>query len=345
MRRFWFGGIFMALIFVLLIGCSNDADGENNKAEEKDDEVTEEEVEQEEDQEEADEVDVDEEVEEEEDPGFASEIRVLDIETVLNDQEEVSDFSPEEETFIEHEELLYVEADFITEVLDYELTYDEENTFAEVFKDKGDFTYESTHEDEGGAIMDIGQMYIEDLDEYEDTTGEEELYRFIEYDGKLYVPKRLISVYMKSPLNYEQRDKTIELGLHSEATSIYDVGLGDDASYAAEMTQNASDVTIKGENYEGGILLNDITSADKNADINLDYQYSEIDGFVYNKSDQNTLEVKFMYDDDKTLDTIELKPGATKNFDYEVKGEPVLKIEASGAPGSSSEVVIVGEVK
>src|SRR5699024_6254611 len=131
---------------------------------------------------------------------------------------------------------------------DYELTYDEDDTFAEVFEGKGDYQYEPSHDE--GAIMDIGQIYVEDVDGYENVPeDEEELYKFIEFDGKLYVPNRLINVYLKTPLNYERRDKTLELGLHSEATSIYDVGIDERTSSSAEVTQNAADVTVEGKNH------------------------------------------------------------------------------------------------
>lgn len=53
---------------------------------------------------------------------------------MLNDGEEVPEF--EENTVIEHKELIYIEHEFITDVLDYELTYDEDDAFAEIFEGK-----------------------------------------------------------------------------------------------------------------------------------------------------------------------------------------------------------------
>lgn len=338
-------GFFSIIVIIgsLLIGCSEKEDEEPTSADEDEEEVVDEEQEPEEVDEEDEEENQEDEPEEE---TFADEIDVLDVQTVLVDQEVVSGYHAKADIFIEHDEIIYVEHDFITQLLDYELTYEEENTFAETFEGKGNFRYDPSHQDEGGALMDLGQIYVEDLDTYEDISGsEEELYKFIEYGGRLYVPERLINVYMKSPLNYERRNQTVEIGLHAESISVYDIGVSSESSSSAEVTKNASDVTIEGENHDGGIVLRSINSADKSADIDVDYNFSEITGFVHNKSDDETIEIKFQYSDEKTLDSVELKPGETHEFDYDVKGESVLKIVGVGRPGSSSEAVIVGELK
>ena len=342
MRKMWSFSIFVAIILSLLIGCSGKTVEKNIASDGNEEEITEEES----NQEEADENESEENLEEEIEETFADEVKILDVKTVLDDQDEVSDYNGNEDILIEHDELLYVEHAFITELLDYELTYDEENTFAEVFRSKGDFSYEPSHQDDGGAMMDIGQIYVEDLDKYENISeDEEELYKFIEYEGQLYVPERLINAYMKSPLNYERRDQTLEIGLHSETTSVYDIDITSDSSSAAEVTQNASDITIEGKNYDGGIVLRDVNSASKNANLDIDYNYSEIKGFVHNKSDDETIEINFQYDDDKTLNSVDLKPGETHEFDYDLKGEAIFKVVAEGTPGSSSEVVIIGELQ
>lgn len=347
MKKTGFISAFIVIISILLIGCSEKPDEDADRADKNEKEVIDEEQEQEKVDEEDPEEDEEENQEEEmEEETFADEVQVLDVQTVLHDQEEVPGYRANADVFIEHDEIIYVEHKFITEILDYELTYEEENTFAEIFKGNGHFRYDPSHQSEGGSLMDIGQIYVEDLDKYEDISGDEEdLYRFIEYGGRLYVPERLINVYMKSPLNYERRDQTIELGLLSEPISIYEVGISSSSSSSAEVTQNASDITIKGENYGGGIVIRDINSAYKNADIDIDYHFSEITGFVHNKSEDETIEVKFQFDDEKTLDAVELNPGETHEFDYDVKGESIIKISGEGRPGSSSEMVVVGELQ
>src|SRR5699024_8928337 len=69
--------------------------------------------------------------EEEMEEGLATDIRTLDVDTVLIDQEELDLTVETDKLVIEHEELRYIEHEMITEVLDYELTYDEDNTYVE----------------------------------------------------------------------------------------------------------------------------------------------------------------------------------------------------------------------
>lgn len=348
MRKLLSVGIYIAIILSLLVACGKKDEEENTGDDENEKPITEEQPDQEDEDEEnkEDKTDEGKENEEEEDleGTFAADIKVLDVETVLFDQDKVSSFQVEEDTVIEHEELMYVEQDFITEVLDYELTYDEENTFAEIYKGKGEFNYEPSHEDDYGALMDVGQIYVEDLDDYVNITEDEELFKFIEYKGELYLSERFINVFLKDPLNYERRDKALEVGLQAEATNIYDVGITDNSSGGTEVTQNAPDVTIEGKNHEGGVVIKDINSAEKGAEIAINYNYSEMKGFIHNHSDEETIEIKFQYDDGKTLDTISIKPRETYKFDYDVKGEAILKVVAKGKAGTSSKAVIVGEL-
>lgn len=357
MRKFW-SVLFIAILSSLLIACSGDDKEEAVEADKEEEESAEEEsdVEDESDEEavEADELDESDDADESDemdDPmeeTFADEITVLDVEKVLYNQDDVSDdvLVENEDVYIEHDDLVYVEHDFITEILDYEVRFDEENTLVEVFEDKGDYTYEPAHEDDEGALMDVGQIYVEEKDDYENIDGdEEELYQFIEYENKLYVPEQFVKVYLKAPLNYERRDQILEVGERSDKTSIYEVGITEDTSNNAEETQDSSDVTVEGKNHKEGIVLTDINSATKNADIDLDYNYSTIKGFIHNQSDEDTIEVKFQFEDEKTIDTVKIKAGKTEKFEYDVNGESVFKVLAGGEPGSSGKAIIIGDVK
>src|SRR5699024_4006002 len=170
MRKFW-SVLFIAILSSLLIACSGDDKEEAVEADKKEEESAEEEESDVEDEADEEEVEADEldesdesddadESDELDDPmeeTCADEITVLDVEKVLYNQDDVSDdVSVEnEDVYIEHDDLVYVEHDFITEILDYEVRFDEENTLVEVFEDKGDYTYEPAHEEDEGALMDI----------------------------------------------------------------------------------------------------------------------------------------------------------------------------------------------
>src|SRR5690625_490595 len=220
--------IAICTILLVLIACSDKSDANNNQNEQtntNNDEI--EETEAEENENDVDENNISNLGDENnlEEDSFVDEIKVLEVDKILIDQENISKVD-KEDVLIEHDTILYVEHDLITELLDYELTYHEEDTFAEIFDGKGDFIYEPSHEDEGGAIMDVGQVYVEKIDDYKNIPSEEaDLNKFIEYKGKLYIPERFINVRMESPISYKKRDQTIELGLRSEAISLYDFGI------------------------------------------------------------------------------------------------------------------------
>lgn len=374
MKKLWLVGIFFVICSLTLVGCSDEADAENNDANENEEENVESnendnaddennndennEVNDERNNNEDDNNDKetslfgDDDTNEEDSDEFGigsleDEIDVMDVEAVLLDGDEAEKIRPNDKVFIEHDELMYVDHYFITKLLDYELTYDEDNTFAEVFEEMGDFQYESSHEDEGGAIMDIGQVFDEDSDEYIDIPDDSsDLYKFIEYEGKLYVPEQLVNTFLKEPTHYDRRDKAMEIGAQTEATDLYDVGIDDpESSGTVEVTKDASDVTIEGENYEGGLIIDDVNSATKKAIVDTDYEFSEISGFVFNKSDEDTIEFKFSYDGENIIETIEVEPGEREEFDYDVNGEKVFHMHAGGEPGAEAKAIVIGELK
>lgn len=57
------------------------------------------------------------------------------------------------------------------------------------------------------------------------------------------------------------------------------------------------------------------------------------------------MKAPFTYNKEKTLDSLALEPGETKEVEYDVNGEVTFIISGEGKPGSSSEAVIIGEVE
>lgn len=285
----------------------------------------------------------DEEIEE----GLATEFRTLDVDSVLLDQKELDYTSEIDRLVIELEELRYIEHEFITEVLDYELTYDEDNTYVEIFEEKGDYRYEPTHSGEGGIIMDVGQVYVGETDKYENISDdEEELFKFIEFDDQLYISERFINFFMKSPINIDRRNNILEIGMMAETTNVEDIALNKDTkNHKVDASESPQHVTVDGENHGGGIVFSDINSSAALADLHVDYQYSEITGFIHNFSDEYTHSVEVKYDDDKVHDAFEIKPGKSKEIKYNLKGNEFLKIYIKGPSGTKSEAVLIGEVR
>lgn len=57
------------------------------------------------------------------------------------------------------------------------------------------------------------------------------------------------------------------------------------------------------------------------------------------------MKAPFTYNKEKTLDSLALEPGETKEVECDVNGEVTFIISGEGKPGSSSEAVIIGEVE
>jgi len=279
--------------------------------------------------------------------GLATEFRTLDVDSVLLDQKELDYTSEIDRLVIELEELRYIEHEFITEVLDYELTYDEENTYVEIFEEKGDYKYEPAYESDEGVILDVGQVYVGETDKYENISDEEEkLFKFIEYDDRLYISERFINRFMKSPTNIDRRSNTLEIGIMKESVRVEDIELsGQTTTSKVDATESSQHVTVEGENHGGGILFSNLNSSAALADVYVNYQYSEVEGFIHNFSDEYTHSIEVKYDSDKVHDAFEVKPGKTKKINYPLKGKEFFKIYIEGPGGTSSEAVLIGNVR
>ncbi|MDX8046151.1 hypothetical protein SH601_09125 [Gracilibacillus sp. S3-1-1] len=115
---------------------------------------------------------------------FAQNINVLEVEKVTHDGEEI-EFPLDQDILIESEGEVYINADFITTVADYELTYDQDNQYVEVIEGKADYQFEPQFDENDGGIIEVNEFYIDANDEYinrSDYDAEsQKLYNLIEY--------------------------------------------------------------------------------------------------------------------------------------------------------------------
>src|SRR5699024_5782763 len=104
------------------------------------------------------------EIEEEEEPTFADEIRELEVDTVLLDTEEEK--VETEGLLIEHEQENFYAYDIVSELVDFEMDFQPDKQYAEVFEGKSDYTYEAEHEETEGAVLDVNELYLGEEDYY-----------------------------------------------------------------------------------------------------------------------------------------------------------------------------------
>ena len=311
-------GFSMLIICMLLVACGkgNEEEVQANEANNGTNiEENEEENNEENEQNEANE-------EEEEEPTFADEVTVHDINEVYLDEEEVNDF--EEDILIEHDQTIYIEQEFITDLVDLEVTYDEDAYFAEVFAGKGDYTYTANHEDTEGSVVELGEIYVDEWDEYINPE-DEEVYDFVEYDGKLYFPKRVIEYVLEEPVHFTRRDGILALGKQEELAYLTDVETGGSMLMGDGVISTESKyTTIEGESYEA--------VATKPEELNTrglktypHSEYAEINGFAYNHDD-HPVAVEITDKDENVIGHGEAPAKGKFEFTYDIYGEDEVEI-------------------
>lgn len=331
--------LLVATLLVVLAACGGKNDN-NASANNKENEVENNNNEANENNEQENEDNEENEPANEEEPSFADEVTVQNVTEILLDLEETD---LDEHVLIEHENKRYVEQEYITSLLDYEVTYDEANNLVEIYEGKGDFTYEPNHTDDGGALMSMSQIYDERLDDYIDTDEEIEDYGIIEFDDKLYLPVRFVNTYMETPVHYKRRDGIVELGEASEKTNIHDYAVEFELQGRAVATESSNDVTIEGENYEKAIKIEGINSAKSELYTRTYGQFSNAEGFIYNKSKDEEITV-FIGDYEETVDEeVTIKPREIYEFKIDMSGYRGFYVNVTAEPGADETAIIVGD--
>lgn len=280
------------------------------------------------------------EAENNESTSFADEIYEQRVTEILLDLEEV-DLA--EDILIEHDKKRYIEQEYVTGLLDYEITFDEDNNLLEIFEGKGDFEYTPNHTEDGGAMMNMSQIYDERVDDYIDTGEEAEHYKLIEYDDKLYLPVRFVNMFMETPVHYKRRDGIVEFGQASEKINIHDYVVQNGLDGHAAATESADDVTIEGKNHEKAIKIEKINSATSELYTNLYGQYSTAEGFIYNKSKDKELTVYIGPNSDNIVEEVTIEPREAYDYKIDTAGYGSFYMNILTEPGSDETAIIVGD--
>ncbi|WP_017471225.1 hypothetical protein [Amphibacillus jilinensis] len=82
-------------------------------------------------------------------------LRVIDVNDVLLDLNVVEEFDEEKHIFIEHDKFIYMSHSVASEILCFDVTYDEDNLFAEILKGESDYKHETIHDDKSSATVNV----------------------------------------------------------------------------------------------------------------------------------------------------------------------------------------------
>lgn len=268
--------------------------------------------------------------EEEEEPTFADEVRILEVDKVLYDQEEVE--LDTEEFLIEHERIKYVDYETISEWLDYEIKLDPESSFAEILEGKEDYTYEAAHQEEGGALLDVGEIYVDSLESYVDPEGDD-TFDFIEFNEKLYVPERILEIGLHTPINYIRKDRTLEFGIRSEPLYLNDLKTNGSALRGnGGLSSDSKHATIQGEKYEV-VAYKDRSVSKERLAILADYKQSLLKGIFYNKHEED-LEFVIMAEEKDELLRVTVGSEEVEPYEVDISGVRRIDIEIDSTSSS-----------
>jgi|GEM_PF-6964318 len=252
---------------------------------------------------------------------FADKVTVLKAEEVLVDQEIVD--IDDNELIIEYEGVNYLEYEIVSELLDYEVKFDPDTSIAEIKEGKEDAVYEANHQEDGGALLDVGELYVETNDSYIDPSSEES-FDFIEFNEKLYIPERVLELGFHTPINYVKDEQRLEIGERSEPLYLDEVEtdgttlLGDSG-----ITTESKYTTIQGEDYDVVIFSNE-ASTKEYLTVETDYKHSLMTGVFYNNHDKD-LEFVITTEDDELIRK-EVNAGQVEEYEIDVRGTGEVEI-------------------
>lgn len=286
-------------------------------------------------------------------PTFEDELRFFDIDKVTYNLEEV-DFDSSTIPVIEYEELLFIEADLITSLSDYELIYDPESNYAEVYKGKADFEHEPYYSDEEkGGILEVGETYIDGKGEYFNNPGGDSTtaHNFIEYDGHLYVSGEYAHIMFLDTINVNRRAGILEVGLRSEADPMTNYARESNTMKKMKVTSSSEYTTNHGNKYDEVVVADIDTIGTGQFAIVGDHRFSRYEGAFYvridDAKDDETVTVSFEDSDGNIIKELVAKPGDRIEVEVDFNGHQYLRVRLDTVmrANSSREVIFVGVLR
>ncbi|SHF95141.1 hypothetical protein [Ornithinibacillus halophilus] len=315
--------VVLFLLAILLVACSDGEDSnEENQSNHNTNSTENEEVNDEQNS-------ADNSTEEEEElPGL--DLRVLDIEQVQYDAESWDNYNPDEHLFLEHDQRLYVSHQITSDLLGINIQYDADNLFAEVLEGESDYQHETIHTDHSSAIVEVNEYWRYDHDDYWMATGAEEDYHFLEYEGNLYIPQRVVEMIGYAPIRYDRSQNTINFGLLAEPIDMFENAEVSNSS-GSLLIEPRNSYTFEGENLGAGYYVEFGTrtfSSGGAIEINTNGEYKElvIDILSVGTSDSKDMDVE-VSDYFGHVDSITIPAQETETLTIDISGRNAIIIE------------------
>ncbi|WP_062049588.1 hypothetical protein [Bacillus sp. JCM 19034] len=178
-------------------------------------------------------------------------LTVLELDKLLYDLEEIEGYDPSKHIVLEYDQTLFFSNDILSDVLNLNVNYDADNFFSEIFEGEGTYTHEMVNTDRSSSILEVNEYWRFDYDDYWTSPGDTN-YNYLEYDGQLFIPDRVVEMIGDTPVYRDRQANIIELG--ESSTEVYLNTLNyNDRSHTTATPRDS--LTFEGENLGPGFDL------------------------------------------------------------------------------------------
>lgn len=200
-----------------------------------------------------DEVEIEEEEEDDDDveelPGL--DLKVIELDAIYYDLEEV-DIDLERYVVVEHEKTLYFSHELVSDIIGIDVNYNPENMFSEIFEGESTYIHEMVYPDRNSSELPVNEYWRFDYDDYWTPETGEYTYDYLEYNGKLFIPERVIEMIGDTPIYWNRQARVIEFGESSEEVELISLDYNERSSTTATPRDS---ITYGGKNLGSGFDL------------------------------------------------------------------------------------------
>lgn len=182
-------------------------------------------------------------------PGL--DLTVLELDKLLYDLEEIEGYDPSKHIVLEYDQTLFFSNDIISDVIGLNVNYDATNFFSEIFEGESTYIHEMVNTDRSSSILEVNEYWRFDYDDYWTSPGDLN-YNYIEYDGQLFIPDRVVEMIGDTPVYRDRQANIVELGESSTVVYLNTLNYNERSSTSATPRDS---LTFEGENLGPGFDL------------------------------------------------------------------------------------------
>ncbi|PYZ96544.1 hypothetical protein CR205_12580 [Alteribacter lacisalsi] len=260
-------------------------------------------------------------------------LRELDVNEFTLNLDTPDGYDPDVHRVVEYEQTLFFAHEITAELLDLDIRYDADNRLAEVFEGESQYTHETVHPEHESEVLEVNQFWSFDKEDYWTPENEDYIFDFLEYNGQLFIPERVMYSVAQTPVHYDRQNGVIELGLASTEESI--AGVDFDHDRMSNVTERES-ITFEGEDIGGGFEV-EFVDRQLGGEMAIDTSGNRSEArlviAVTSTDNQNSVELTITtgHDELAASETITVSEGEKYELELSINGSHHIHFEAEDA--------------